>query len=61
MELTIKINMENDAFKDNNVNEVTRILNDYCKKISRGGELLEGDTEKLIDSNGNSIGYAIVK
>jgi hypothetical protein len=60
MELKIKINMDNDAFHGNNVAEITRILDRYTLQISKGGELLEGDTEKLMDSNGQSVGYAIV-
>ena len=60
MELNINITMENHAFFNNNVEEVTRILNEYCKKISKGGELLEGDYETLLDNNGNRVGKAIV-
>jgi hypothetical protein len=58
MQLIININMENDAFIDNNTLEVVKILNYYTKQISKGGTLAVDDRETLMDSNGNSVGYA---
>jgi len=61
MQLKITINMDNAEFENNNTATVTRILKDYCKKISKGGDLMEGDKELLMDENGNSVGYAVVE
>lgn len=60
MQLKITINMDNEAFENDNTREVTRILRAYCNKIDKGGELLNGDTETLMDANGNSAGNAKV-
>ena len=61
MQLEIKINMDNESFEDFNTGEVSNILRAYIKKICKGGCLMEGDKETLMDSNGNSVGVAIVK
>ena len=61
MTLTITIEMDNAAFEgDQNTPEVCRILRDYCAKIGRGGELMEGDSENMRDINGNTVGEAII-
>lgn len=61
MKLIININMDNEAFDQDNVLEVARILKDYTNKICRDGDLAKGDKETLLDSNGNTVGTACVK
>lgn len=52
MELIIKINMDNDAYKQNEVFEIQENLNDVMRKI------VWGDTNGIVlDSNGNKTGY----
>ena len=60
MTLNIKVNLDNEAFAENNTVEVTNILHSYINKILRGGYLLAGDKETLLDHNGNSVGVAKV-
>jgi hypothetical protein len=58
MQAIIKINMDNDAFIDNNVLELIRILECYTRQIKKGGYLCVGDKEILMDKNGNTVGKA---
>jgi len=60
LELEIRINMDNASFDNYNVGEITRILKAYTETINKGGYLLQGDLETLVDSNGNKVGYARV-
>ena len=61
MQVTIKINMDNEAFSYNNTAEVCRILRGHISKVANGGQLMEGHKDTLIDSNGNSVGYFAVE
>ena len=56
MELTIRINMDNDAFSHGRKAESRRIINEFMKTTSFS--YLEGERKTLIDANGNSVGYA---
>ena len=60
MTAIIKIDMDNSAFNIDNTAELSRILKAYCDKILKGGDLAVGDTETLLDYNGNKVGYAII-
>jgi len=58
MDITIKINMDNDAFGDNPALELARIL----KKMSENICVVHGGMkEKIIDINGNTCGKVTVK
>lgn len=56
MELEIKINMDNAAFDHGKRAELTRILKAYIN--STEGKFKDGDCKTLMDTNGNSVGYA---
>jgi len=60
MKLTIEIEMDNDAFGSLNGIETARILREYANIIF-GFSLLPGDDTRLIDTNGNKIGYARIE
>jgi hypothetical protein len=51
--LTITIALGNDAFTDNEVDEVNRILRRYTAFNDLAGEVTE---RALLDSNGNKVG-----
>lgn len=54
--LTIKLNLDNDAFQDlNGQNEVARILNQYANHVTEWGV---GSIRHLRDVNGNTVGVA---
>ena len=52
MELTIKINLDNDAYKENMTAELTDQLNDLIRKTNWGDE-----SGIIHDSNGNKTGF----
>ena len=57
-QFTLKIDMENDAFKDYASNELARMLDELSKKIWRQGVYFlqqQGHTS-IKDINGNKIG-----
>lgn len=61
MQVTIKINTDNDAFTDNMNGETARILETIAKKLNRDEyDVHTGEHRALFDSNGNAIGYFAV-
>jgi hypothetical protein len=57
MELRITINMDNAAFGYDASNEVSGILHRLAEKTEMDyWDLAPGDTCKLIDANGNTVG-----
>ncbi len=54
MKLVIVIEMDNDAFSFDAVQETERILNTAVDKLR---VMEEPETKKLYDYNGNSVGY----
>jgi hypothetical protein len=60
MELTITMNLDNDAFAEDNGAEAARILHDLASHMKF--ETLEpGDVYTLTDINGNGVGRAVVR
>jgi hypothetical protein len=53
MTLTIKIDMDNEAFAESNGQEVSRILVEFA---GRGWDFVIHDSGRLRDINGNSCG-----
>jgi hypothetical protein len=58
MELRIKIELGNDAFKEDRLFEVTRILQDLIERLPRTGET--AGPLNLHDYNGNWCGTASI-
>ena len=57
MKLEIEIDLENDAFQDdNNARECARILREWCEKFE-GTTLDRYDTWTLRDINGHTVGH----
>lgn len=61
MKLTIEIAMDNAAFEDQPLHEVDRILASVYAKLSASLERVkcgsDSDEEKLLDINGNTVGF----
>jgi len=69
MTLTITLQMDNAAFRDDDqpdecnhvrVDEVVRILNKLAKTIEACGLIVDDEDWPLIDINGNKVGRATV-
>jgi len=59
MKLSIKIKMDNAAFDGENWSfEAERILKEFTDEISFSGLRSPGDTQSLLDINGNVVGEA---
>jgi len=59
MKLSIKIKMDNAAFDGENwAFEAERILKEFTDEISFSGLRSPGDTQSLLDINGNVVGEA---
>ena len=57
MDLTIKINMDNAAFEDNQWMGIEFVINKMMSELPN--EFKAGDTFPLFDSNGNRVGMAM--
>jgi hypothetical protein len=60
MNITIKINTDNDAFKDSETDEVKRILKKFCRdKLDwfDDDKFDDGYYHRLVDVNGNMVGH----
>jgi hypothetical protein len=55
MKATIKINMDNAAFENNNGNELARILENVRSAVEEM-QMFIGMEKKLVDINGNVVG-----
>lgn len=55
MTLTITIDMDNDAFADDNGRETSRILRELSSRV-KDWTLEAGDYKKIRDINGNTVG-----
>jgi len=61
MKIKIEIGTGNEAFSDENLcPEVARILRKLADSIERGGQLEPGDSSRLMDLNGNAVGFSKV-
>ncbi len=56
MQITITINTDNAAFERWPEGEVARILTDYARKLADHEICFDGDTVKMRDINGNTVG-----
>lgn len=56
MKLSIKIDMKNDAFRENGEREVGRIMNEVTYTIAVRG-ISRAYRKPLFDTNGNKVGY----
>lgn len=57
MKFTLKIDMGNAAFEDaGNGIELARILREAAQKLYDMGEVVRGETDRLRDINGNTVG-----
>jgi len=56
MDITIKINTDNDAFKGNYRREVVRILRELISRI----QVFELYSHAIMDTNGNKVGELTV-
>jgi hypothetical protein len=56
--LTIVIETDNAAFEDSPGAELARILREVADKLARHSEVQPGDSFKLRDLNGNTVGKA---
>jgi len=56
MKVTLKINLDNDAFVDNRTKEIKRILLDIIDRIDNIDDIIF-----LRDINGNSVGKFEIK
>ena len=60
MELTIKLNLDNDAFKGGcGAHDIYRILGEILIGVDAFGEIRPMN-ENLRDLNGNHVGYAVI-
>lgn len=60
MQLTIKLTLDNAAFKEGQTEEVCRILTDLCTRLPDPLRDTNGDLN-LHDANGNHVGTARVE
>ena len=56
MDVTIKINMDNDAFQKYPIIELTLMLKQAIRKLSSIPEIKHGEYITLQDCNGNTVG-----
>ena len=59
-ELKLNIHMSNDAFVDNETQEVARILRKLADKIEESRWLVPGKFSNLHDYNGNICGHVFI-
>jgi hypothetical protein len=57
MKLHIEIEIENDAFVHHFRPEIVYVLQRYCYALESGNDI----SKKLLDSNGNSVGFARIE
>ena len=57
MQLTITINCDNDAFQEDPIHEVSRVLHEYAASCGMGGKLAD---RTLMDLNGQPVGEVTV-
>lgn len=58
MKLALKMDMGNAAFGDEKGYEAARILEKLARQLKDHPLLYQGDTYKLVDENGNTVGEA---
>jgi hypothetical protein len=56
--LIIQIDMNNAAFDDEPMDETSRILRAFCKRITEMEAIEPGDYVSLYDIDGNRVGFA---
>jgi hypothetical protein len=55
--IRVEIQTENDAFKENFENEVQAVFLRIVSRLVNNLPLENGDKFKVVDSNGNSVGF----
>lgn len=61
MQYVITINLDNDAFQVDQSGELREVLKQLSRKLKEYGKQEAGDKIKLLDSNGNTVGQAILQ